>query len=141
MKRLNWGRIFAGGILAGVVSSLVYVPYYFAYRDDLARVVAARQLPNDWLRREFIYGVVAMPSIGILCVWLYVTIRSRFGPGARTAVVAAVVFWGITLLAEAAYQALGLWPWWLFAVNKVTDLAAITLGTLAGAYLYKEKQE
>ena len=140
MSRLNWRRIFAGGILAGLVASLVYVPYYFACRDELARVVVSRQLPSDWLGREFAYGAVAMPSIGILCVWLYAAIRPRFGSGPRAAVIAAVVFWGITLLAEAAYQALGLWPWWLFAVNKLTDLAAITLGTLAGAYLYKEDQ-
>lgn len=139
MSGLNWRRIFAGGILAGVVSSAVYVPYYFAWGDDLARVVAARHLPGDWLRREFVYGFLAMPSIGVLCVWLYAAIRPRFGPGARTAVIAAVVFWAITLIAEAAYQALGLWPWWLFAVNKSTDLAAITLGTLAGAWLYREK--
>lgn len=76
---------------------------------------------------------------GLLCAWLYVLVRPRFGPGPRTAIVAGLTAW------------VALYPYCIPVLVRTDllsgDTAWITsawgavehvLATLAGARVYRE---
>jgi len=71
-------------------------------------------------------------------VWLYASIRPRYGPGPKTAVVAGLALWLITHLAFAAWWFTGLFSFGLVAASAAGGLVAAVAGALAGGALYKE---
>src|SRR5438876_1347903 len=94
MGKINWGRVVLGGLLAGVVLNVVdYVFYGVMMKQDLAAAMqglgkqpgAMDSLVPLFVALDFVTG------IGLL--WVYAAIRPRFGPGAKTAVIAGVAVW------------------------------------------------
>jgi hypothetical protein len=75
---------------------------------------------------------------GIVLVWLYASIRPRYGPGPKTAVIAGLTIWLITRLAFAAWWFTGLYSFGVVAASAVGGLVAAVAGGLAGCALYKE---
>jgi hypothetical protein len=79
--------------------------------------------------------------IGIYALSLYATIRPRFGPGPKTAVIAGIGVWvPASLLAMIAPAALHLFRYRLIAIGVVLGLIEIVVGTVVGAWLYKEQE-
>jgi hypothetical protein len=77
--------------------------------------------------------------MGIVAVWLYAAIRPRFGPGPRTAVIAALVAWVLGyLLSMIPPAVMGLFPMNLMVTGMVVGLVELLAGTQLGAYIYKE---
>jgi hypothetical protein len=77
--------------------------------------------------------------LGILMVWLYALIRSRLGPGPKTAVVAAVILWlAICVYTSTIYSLLLGYPTNLMVIGIVWCLVEYILAVLAGAWVYKE---
>ncbi len=79
--------------------------------------------------------------VGILLIWLYAAMRPRFGPGPKTAVMAGVaaglffgVFpdlgWGMTIR---------LIPARVWVTDAVATLVIMVIGTILGAWVYKEE--
>ncbi len=79
--------------------------------------------------------------LGIASVWLYAAIRPRYGPGARTAIVAGLAVWVLAHVWSGVYLGMGfigLIPPKLAYLPIAWGLVEAPLGTLAGAWLYKE---
>ena len=79
--------------------------------------------------------------LGIASVWLYAAIRPRYGPGARTAIIAGLAVWTMAHLWSGVYLGmgfLGLIPPKLAYLPVAWGLVEAPLGTLAGAWLYQE---
>jgi hypothetical protein len=79
--------------------------------------------------------------VGIAAVWLYAAIRPRFGPGPRTAICAGLAVWVFAHLWSGVYLGCGfpgLITPRLAWVPVVWGLVEAPLGTLAGAWLYRE---
>jgi hypothetical protein len=79
--------------------------------------------------------------LGIASVWLYAAIRPRYGAGPKTAVCAGLAVWILAHLWSGVYLGAG------FAGLVTPRLAFLPvawglfeapLGTLAGAWLYRE---
>ena len=83
--KINWTRVILGGLLAGLVVNVCEF------------VVNSLILGNEWaaamksLNRAAEMGIGAVAAfwmwgflVGIYALWLYVTIRPRFGPGPKT---------------------------------------------------------
>jgi len=138
MATINWRRVLVGGLVAGVVVGLVWLPVLAILRTDIGAALQSLGLSIDPVSRLALYGVIAIPAAGIVAVWMYAAIRPRYGPGPRTAVIAAFATWFITLLVDAGWASLGVVSFRLFVIAKATDVAALILGTLAGARLYRE---
>ena len=79
--------------------------------------------------------------MGILAVWLYSTIRPRYGAGPKTAVVAGLAVWILNdVLPAVTLGEAGLYPANVLVINSLTSLVRYTIATLAGAWIYKEEQ-
>src|SRR5207253_3004811 len=78
--------------------------------------------------------------VGIFAVWLYAAIRPRYGAGPRTALCAGSAVWGLGyLLASVTTFVLHLFPRHLMAIGLAVGLVEVLVGTLAGAWFYREE--
>jgi hypothetical protein len=140
--KINWTRVILGGLLAGlivnvceyIVNSLILGSEWAAAMKALNKSPAMGIGPTAafWL-----WGFL----IGIYALSLYAAIRPRFGPGPKTAVIAGIGVWvPASLLAMIAPAALHLFGCRLIAIGVVLGLVEIVVGTVVGAWLYKEQE-
>jgi len=136
MRKINWVRVLACGLVAGVV----WIILGSLVTALLGRDFAA--LPNNHLGRPtlgfIVLNVVVDLLAGISILWLYAAIRPRYGPGARTAATAAFAWWFIVSLEDAIWCSFGLFPPRTVIPLMFGTLPALILATLTGAKFYKE---
>lgn len=141
MGKINWIRIVLGGLLAGVIIDVVEsiengVILADAWSTALVALGRPAQISLFGLALFNLWGL----GIGIMAVWTYSAIRPRFGPGPKTAIIAAVATWIVGgALAGVFPVATGTAPKRLMAITAAVGLAEMVVATLAGAYLYKEE--
>ena len=141
MRSINMGRVFLGGLLAGVIINISeFILHAVVLKKDLEEAMRAmnRTLPMTGVHTLvwIVFGFV----IGIGSVWLYAAIRPRYGPGAATAARAGLTVWFFgSLLAAIADANLGLFPSNVLVVSAIWELAQSVLATILGAWLYKEE--
>ncbi len=143
MEKINWGRLFLGGLLAGVVNNALQFTANRLYLfEEWRTALEALELPtaarNDvgWI--FFISNLTA----GIFVVWLYAMIRPRYGPGPKTAALAGYVFWLVSAAGPRVMWSLSGWfpaiPPGLWAIHLGTYLVIAVVMTVVGAWPYKE---
>jgi hypothetical protein len=139
MASINIGRVIGGGLLAGLVMNVVdgvtnggILEARWAAETKRLGIDMAAQSGSlaGWITFDFLCGIVL--------VWLYASIRPRYGPGPKTALIAGLALWLITHLAFAAWWFTGLYSFGLVAASTVGGLLAAVGGALAGGALYKE---
>ena len=139
MNNINFGRVLIGGLLAGLVLNVGE----FLLND----VILGKQMKEFFARfgmpepgGSFIALAVALTFVaGIVLIFLYALIRSRLGPGPKTAIVAGLIMWfGI-------YLYVGVINGYLFGIPPNVMLIALAwglieyvVGAIAGAWAYKE---
>lgn len=140
MGNINWTRVILGGLLAGLIVDIFEflvnaVLLANAWGDNMVSLGKPREIATFGIVLFNIWGL----AIGIMAVWLYSAIRPRFGPGIKTAMIAAVAIWVVGYaLANVLPVALAIAPKRLIALVTVLGFVEIVIATIAGAYLYKE---
>ena len=139
MKPVNWGRVILGGIAAGIVvnvSEFLLNEVVLKKANEDAMKALGKSMPEAggtiavWILWGFLFGIVA--------VWLYAAIRSRYGAGPATAVKAGLAVWILSSLFSSLVLAnLGLFP--LNAVVLAWTFVEVVVATLVGAWLYREE--
>ena len=142
MGKINWGRVMLGGLLAGLVMNISEAALHGGMLGkeaaDLFQSLGVADSAQAW---QMISLIAATFVIGIAAVWLYAAIRPRYGAGPKTAVCAGLAVWVLTHLWSGVYLGAG------FAGVITPKLAWLPvvwgffeapIGTLAGAWLYKE---
>jgi len=138
---MNIGRVIQGGLLAGLVINLICI------LDNVVilgpKILAARQAGRLLLEPRFPFmpaWVIAMFLLGLELIWLYAAVRPRFGPGPKTALILGIVVGLLSAvpdnLANAAWGLSGRYLPTMWAVERVV---ACAIGTLVGAWWYKEE--
>jgi hypothetical protein len=139
MRKINWGRVLAGGIVAGIVINIFeYVTNGKVLAADWAAAMQTlgRQMPPNAIPIFILWGFL----VGISAIWLYAVARSRFGPGPGTAVLIGIAYWVIGyLFPNLVNWALAIFPSRLLAITTVVGLIEIIVASLAGASIYKER--
>lgn len=138
MGRINLGRVFLGGLLAGLVLNVAhYVLYGVVLAPDFE--AALLSLGKEPISPSAILWFIILDFFyGIFLVYLYAAIRPRFGPGPMTAVCAGLLVWVTVLLHAVGEVQMGLFPSRLYVVGTVVALILIPLAAIAGAWIYKE---
>ena len=142
MGRINWGRVFLGGLLAGVVIDIgEYLFHAVLFKNEVAEMM--RALGKDpaavmsgnaimiWNLMGFLAGIGA--------VWGYAAIRPRFGAGAKTAMIAGIAVWFFSrFLGAVGEMNMGMASQKMILTGLVWGLVELVIATIAGAWAYKE---
>src|SRR5688500_7936739 len=139
MNNINLGRVVLGGLLAGLVLNVGEFVL-----NDFVMGSQMRDFMREHSFREpagiFIAIAVGLTFImGIVLVLVYSMIRTRLGPGVKTAIIAGLFGW------FAVYCYSGIINGVLFGIPTATigtvvvwGLVQYVLAAIAGAWLYKE---
>jgi hypothetical protein len=142
MTRINGTRVLLGGLLAGLVMNVGEAALHGGVLGADSQALFARfQAPALGSPIPIVSLILMTFLLGIASVWLYAAIRPRYGAGPRTAIVAGLAVWAIAHLWSGVYLGmgfLGLIPPKLAYLPVAWGLVEAPLGTLAGAWLYKE---
>jgi hypothetical protein len=140
MGKINMGRVLLGGIVAGLVANvlgdlvdgLLLAP---RWADGLMALGREDFVPGQWIWFN-VLGLIG----GIAVIWIYASIRPRFGAGPMTAVLAGFVVWVVgSLIPNVSFMLIfGLFSHRLAAYTTAGALVEIVAGALAGAALYRE---
>lgn len=142
MGRINWGRVFLGGLLAGVVINVgEYLFHAVLFKDEVAEMM--RALGKDPAAVMTGNAIVIWNVLGFLtgigAVWLYAAIRPRLGAGAKTAMIAGVATWFFSrLLGAIGEMNMGMASQKMIMTGLVWGLVELVIATIAGAWAYKE---
>jgi hypothetical protein len=139
MAGIRWGRVLAGGLVAGLIinigESILNVPLAGA---ELAQALEARNLPPVG-GGAIAYFVGMCFLLGILMVWIYAAVRPRLGPGPKTAVIVGLLAWFMTLVWSGGAQvAMGIMPLGLTIFGLGWGLVEFIIASVVGAKLYRE---
>ena len=135
---MNTQRIVAGGLLAGLLINAggaalaALAGNAGAGTTDLAALSGALPLPVA-LFRGFL--------LGVFCMLLYVTLRSHFRPGPRTAATAGLLAFIFGVLFPPFGTSLtNTLPAATLLAATVGQAIVLPLATIAGAWLYREAE-
>lgn len=142
MAEINWRRVILGGLLAGVVMNISEAALHGGMLGqdtaELFRSFGVADTPAGW-QLPVLVGMTFV--LGLTSVWLYAAIRPRYGAGPKTAICAGLAVWVLAHLWSGIYLAAGftgLITPRLAWIPVAWGLLEAPLGTLAGAWLYKE---
>lgn len=139
MGKINLGRVMLGGLVTGLIvnitETLLNVVVMTAPMEYALR---ARNLPP--VGGAAIGGFLILTfMLGFVTVWCYAAIRPRFGPGPRTAAIAALVVWFLAYLHQSATMTLmGVVPAAVTTIGLLWGFVEIVVASIAGAAVYKE---
>src|SRR5262245_1324496 len=110
MGKINVARVILGGLLAGLIINIgETVLNLFIIQDQATQTLERLGLQFPGAHQIGIF--VAMTFVqGIILIFVYAGLRPRFGAGAKTAVIAALIIWIVGLMAAFADVVLGLTP-------------------------------
>jgi hypothetical protein len=136
---VNVGRVIVGGLLAGLLINISeFVLNTFVIAQDMEAAMKRMGLPamdNSQIPAFVVLGFL----LGIVTVWLYAAIRSRFGPGVATAAYAALAVWFLAYAYPSAFiMVLHIFPRKAVAISVVWGLPEIIVAGIAGAWAYTE---
>lgn len=136
---INFGRVLLGGFVTGVILNIgEFLLNGFIIAKDMEEFFRKCGFPPPG-PKFFVIAIVITFVLGFVIVLGYAAIRPRFGPGPKTAVIAALFAWfGIYLYQNVIGFGLGLFPPKIFVIVVVWGLVEYLIATLAGAALYKE---
>ena len=139
MGKIDIQKVIIGGLIAGVLLVAVdTVLYGVVLKDDMAAAIAAinRPAPSNAQIPWFVFLDIVF---GVFLVWLYATMRPRFGAGPGTAAKAGLAGW----FAGGLMPALFMWPAEIYPHNltvimTLAMLVVAPLATVVGAKFYSE---
>lgn len=134
MSNINYSKVLIGGVVAGIVYLALDMVGLMAMGMDMDAWLAAHSLQEP----PMAVFVVTAILIGIMAVWLYAAIRPRFGPGAKTAVIAAAFMWFFFCVTYFGLHMMGLFTQGDYMKMAAWGIVQIVGATLAGAWLYRE---
>jgi hypothetical protein len=141
MKKINLGRVLLGGLIAGVVLNIgESLLNGVVLANDMKAEFDKLRLPppgGDFIAK----AVVATFILGIVIIYIYAAIRTRFGPGVKTAIYAGLFAWFCVYVYVGVIQTgLGFVSAKLALIGAVWGLVEYAAGAVAGAWLYKEAE-
>jgi hypothetical protein len=140
MGKINLGRVVLGGLLAGVVLTVLEFVLNGLILDDqwTAAMEALNRTASESAGTMISY-VVWNFLLGIALVWLYAAVRPRFGPGPKTAVFTGLAVWFLVwLLGFGGTVIAGLFPTNLVVITLIWGFFEVPIATVVGAWPYQE---
>ena len=107
---MNTARILAGGAVAGLIMNVSEAALHaVSLGPDSEQLYKTLNVPLPSPAANVPVLIGATFRLGFVAIWLYAAIRPRFGPGARTAVIAGVMARGKGNAQDCGYSLFGVW--------------------------------
>ena len=140
---INTGKVVVAGLAAGVVSNVLGFllfgmwlgPQFAVGYDAVAPGLSAKgnsPMALGWT-------VAGGFAVGMLLAWLYAAMRPRFGPGAKTAFMAAVPVLILGWFFHIDLLILGLTPMSLYVMATLAAVVQVVASAYVAGLLYKEE--
>lgn len=143
MPGINWSRVILGGVLAGVIlmaGGWLVDGILLLDRWDAQMATMGKHM--DMSGKGMVSVLVWAFALGIIMTWLYAAIRAEYRPGVRTAVIAAVMAWLLACVLPNLFMwGTGLFGPRLLAASTAGALVSMILAGIAGAWVYRPKEE
>ncbi len=137
VRRLALGGLVAGAfifIMTGAINGGLLSGEFAAWSQEMQNHIhppTQAIAMTLWTLMSFMYG--------ILGVWIYASIRPRYGAGPKTAILAGIFVWLISKLTVSLdLIALGILPVRMILEQLMYSFVVIIFGVLIGAWIYKE---
>ena len=141
MSAINTGKVIVGGVVAGVVMTLVDI------------VVTGGLLASRWNAAMERLGLPPFDEggptdlatligtniiLGLLLAFVYAAIRPRFGPGPKTAVVAGLLVALPPILTVLSMSTMDVFEMSMVGTFALSTLIVVCAGALVAGWIYKE---
>src|SRR5947207_1624980 len=131
MGKINVGRVLLGGLVAGVVLNIGEWLLNGVLLKEAMKADFDRLHLTDPGTPFIAKAVTITFLLGIVLVYLYAAIRSRFGAGVKTAICAGLIAWFfVYLYAGYIYEATGVVSPKPFVIGLVWGLVEYSLGAI-----------
>jgi len=138
IARPDLPRLLLGGVAAGtVINAIEYLVHRIFLNARWAAAFAALgKTPTGWTT-----FIPANFLVGVISIWVYTRMSTKYGSGPKTAVRAGLAVWVVFwVIPEMALQPLNLFPssllFTVIAVGFLDSLPAVLLG----AWIYSRRQ-
>ena len=143
MAGINWGRLIAGGVVAAIImfftdgfihERLVRTDWHAVYTG------LGSAEPEPHVGGMVYFGIYELGR-GLISMLFYATMRTHFGPGPKTAVLAAIAGWtAFSIAGPAQFIPLGFFSTALWLKVGALHLVTSILATITGAAMYKDAE-
>jgi len=142
MNKINVGRVLLGGLVAGAILNLgEWLLNGYVLHEQMVDFFKRCGFPQPG-NRFLVIAIAITFILGIVIVFGYAAIRPRFGPGPKTAIIAALFAWfGVVLYQNIIAGGLGMVPGNTLLLVLGWEIVEYVLATLVGAALYKETSD
>jgi len=140
MNKINFGRVVLGGLLAGLVLNIgEWLLNVKVLASQMHEFSIKHNFPPEPPGNAIAVAVGLTFVMGIVLVLGYACIRTRLGPGIKTALIAGLFAWfGVYFYCGTINSVfMGLSSRTIIFL-LVWGLVQYSLGAIAGAWLYKE---
>ncbi|HSB27350.1 MAG TPA: hypothetical protein VLE19_05840 [Pyrinomonadaceae bacterium] len=141
MSTINWPRLIIGGLIAALIMFLTdgFFHEKVVITDWQAVYAGLRAAEPEPHGSNMIYFAIFELGRGLISLLLYATMRTHFGAGPKTAVLAAIAGWvAFSLTGPAQFIPLGFFSTVLWLKVGAFHLLTSIIATLAGAAIYKD---
>ena len=141
MPRINWGRLIAGGVVAAIIMFFTdgFIHERLVRADWQAVYAGLRTAEPEGHMTGMTYFALYELGRGLIAMLFYATMRTHFGPGPKTAVLAAIATWlAFSITGPAQFIPLGFFSTALWMKVGAMHLVTTILATIAGAAMYKD---
>ena len=139
MRSINTNRLLLAGVVVGVLLWLLEAAASMIYLDEMRMALQAHSLVLQIKSSTWLASLAGFLLFGLTLVFMYVAMRPRFGPGPKTAIIAAVTLWlGGYVTSLIGYDQIALYPRSLLYLWGVVGLVQLIIGSIVGAWIYRE---
>ena len=141
MATINWGRLIAGGLIAAILMFLAdgFIHERLVNSDWHAVYAGLRAAEPEPHGTSMVYFALFELGRGFIAMLFYATMRTHFGAGPKTAVLAGIASWiAFSLTGPAQFIPLGFFSTALWLKVGALHLVTSIVSTIAGAAIYKD---
>lgn len=141
MPRINWGRLILGGVVAAIIMFFTdgFIHERLVRADWAAVYAGLKAAEPEPHGSSMAYFAMYELGRGLIAMLLYATMRTHFGAGPKTAVLAAIAAWiAFSITGPAQFIPLGFFSTALWMKVGAMHLVTTILATITGAAMYKD---
>jgi hypothetical protein len=139
MAKINMARVVVGGLFAGLIinigEAILNMAIFGARWEEALKALNRPPIGSE----ATLFFILLSFGLGLIMIWVYAAIRSRFGPGPQTAISAGFIVWALAYLyPTAGSMPMNLFPRELMYYSALWGFFELPIAAIAGAWLYKE---